>query len=232
MVTGTTVVDVDDVAISSQALLVSQVTTYVKEFMNQYDGSHDYAHVQRVLGLALTIAASPTTRQCDIHIVTLSALLHDVGDKKYLKPGDNSNTMVQNVLLSFGADAALAKKVQTIVNAVSYSHEILNTELVQRLVLEYPELGAVQDADRLDAIGAIGIGRLFTFGGANSGRTLHDSMKLFDIKLENLEGMMKTRTGMELAKERTLKLNVFKDWWADEQEVAREAFEKFETINE
>ena len=75
---------------SNQVLLVSQVTAYVKDFMNQYDGSHDYAHVQRVLGLALTIATSSTTAQCDLHVVTLSALLHDVGDKKYIKTGGRS----------------------------------------------------------------------------------------------------------------------------------------------
>jgi uncharacterized protein len=115
-----------------------------------------------------------------------------------------------------------------IVNAVSYNHEILNTELVQRLVIEYPELGAVQDADRLDAVGATGIGRLFTFGGTDSGRALDHSMKLFDIKLEKLEGMMKTKTGTELAKERTLRLSIFKDWWVNGQESVREALERFD----
>jgi uncharacterized protein len=212
--------------VSSEALLVSQVTGYVKDFMSHYDGSHDYHHIQRVHGLALAIAASSSTRPCDMHIVTLAALLHDVGDRKYLKPGDDPETMVKAVLLSFGADAALAGKVQTIVNAVSYTHEILNAELVQRLVLEHPELGAVQDADRLDALGAIGIGRLFTYGGASRGRALDDSMKMFESKLEKLEGMMKTEMGRELARERMLRLGKFKEWWVEEQETASRNLQK------
>jgi len=212
---------------TSQDLLISQVTAYVKVYMNKYDGSHDYAHVQRVLGLALTIANSPTTKPCDIHIVHLAALLHDVGDRKYLQPGDDAKTMVQTLLLSFGADPALATKVQTIVNAVSWNHEMANFELVERLVTEYPELGPVQDADRLDAIGAIGIGRLFTYGGANGGRSLDGSIEHMDEKLVKLEAIMKTEKGRELARERTRRLNVFMEWWTDEQASIKKALEEF-----
>jgi len=212
---------------TSQDLLVSQVTAYVKVYMNKYDGSHDYAHVQRVLGLALTIATSPTTKPCDLHIVHLAALLHDVGDRKYLQPGDDAKTMVQTLLFSFGADPALATKVQLIVNAVSWNHEMANFELVQRLVVEHPELGPVQDADRLDAIGAIGIGRLFTYGGANEGRSLEGSMGHMNEKLVKLEGIMKTEKGRELARERTQRLSVFKEWWSDEQASIKKALREF-----
>jgi uncharacterized protein len=211
---------------STDASLVTRVQNYVKDYMNQYDGSHDYAHVERVLGLALSIA-SASPKPCNFQIVTLSALLHDVGDSKYLRPGEDSFTMVQTVLLSLGADAELASKVQTIVSAVSYSHEITNLALVQNLLITFPELGVVQDADRLDALGAVGIGRLFTFGGANTGRALDDSMKLFDIKLERLEGMMKTNVGREMARERTQRLKDFKTWWADEQANAKKGLDNF-----
>lgn len=211
----------------SQALLVSQVKAYVKEFMSHYDGSHDFAHIQRVLGLALTIATS-TPNTYDLHIVTLSALLHDVGDKKYLRLGDDSKTMVEKLLLSFGANEALASEIQVIVNAVSYSNEITNPTLVQDLVIKHPELAAVQDADRLDAIGAIGIGRVFTYGGAHGGRAMANSLKMFEIKLEKLEGMMKTKRGREMAAKRTKRLSKFKEWWADEVESGREALEPSE----
>lgn len=219
--------NIDKSKMLQQSPLLVKVTAYVKDFMNKYDGSHDFAHVQRVLGLALKIATHPDSRECDLEIVTLSALLHDVGDRKYLKEGEDSTTMVKQLLSSFGADAMLASKVQIIVTAVSYSHEVQNFELVQKLIDEYPELGCVQDADRLDAIGAIGIGRLFTFGGAHRGRPLNDSMELFDIKLEKLEGMMKTMYGKELARERTSRLNNFKAWWADEEECPKTALAQF-----
>ena len=204
----------------SQESLVSHVTAYVEKFMGHYDGSHDFSHVLRVLGLALTIAAS-STGTYDLHVVALSALLLDVGDKKYRQPGDDAKTMVQNVLLSFGADENLASKVQTICSGVPYSSEISDPALAQTLIAEYPELAAVQDADRLDAIGAVGIGRTFTFGGAKGGRAMGDTMKIFRDKLGKLEGMMKTEKGREMARERTERLKIFKGWWEDEQKSTR-----------
>lgn len=80
------------------------------------------------------------------------------------------------------------------------------------LIKEYPELAVVQDADRLDAIGAVGIGRAFAFGGAK-GRTLGSTMEHFDDKLLKLEGMMKTDIGRRLAKERTERMALMKQWW-------------------
>lgn len=121
-----------------QSTLVSKVTMPVKESMSHYDGSHDFKHIQRVLGLALNIAASKP-KTYDLHIVTLSALLHDVGDRKYLKAGDDPKTMVHDVLRGFGADETLASKVQKICSGVSYSSEITDFEYVQNLLLEHPE---------------------------------------------------------------------------------------------
>lgn len=198
-----------------QELLVSRVTEYVKDFMRNYDSSHDFAHIERVLVLALSIASS-TPGIYDLHVVTLSALLHDVGDRKYLRPGDNAETMIQDVLLSFDADEALASKVQRISSAVSYTSEVRDPAFVQRLIAELPELAPVQDADRLDAIGAIGIGRLFTYGGAHGGK-MEECMEIFTSKLEKLEGIMKTERGRELARARTTRLKVFRGWWAEEE---------------
>lgn len=112
----------------------------------------------------------------------------------------------------------MAKKIQTICQNVSYSSEIKNPAHVTAVISEYPELAVVQDADRLDAIGAVGIGRMFTYGGAKTGRSLDESMQHFDDKLLRLEGMIKTDVGRELARERTERLRVFKEWWG--QEVA------------
>lgn len=94
----------------------------------------------------------------------------------------------------------------------------------------YPELGIVQDADRLDAIGAVGIGRCFTFLGAKGkgkgkGKgdgeewELENAIRHFGEKLERLEGMMKTESGREMARVRTERLRVFKGWWEEETGV-------------
>ncbi|KAG5967122.1 hypothetical protein E4U58_002287 [Claviceps cyperi] len=123
--------------------LLANATSYVKTYMANYDPSHDFAHIQR-----------------------LAALLHDVGDKKYLEPGQDPLRQVHEVLLSLGASEPLAQKVQAICSGVSYSSEVQDPEKVTRLIEEHPELAVVQDADRLDAIGAVGIGRAFAFGGA------------------------------------------------------------------
>ena len=236
----------------SDSQLVEKVTEYVKGYMSHYDGSHDYNHILRVLGLARLIAsassaatvASPTP-QYDPLIITLSALLHDVGDQKYLAAGERPETMVEKVLLGLGAEPQLAQKVQGIVSAVSYSSETKSAESrerVARLVKEIPELGVVQDADRLDAIGSVGIGRTFTFGGAvgerdlckrrgqngareggeERGRGMNETIEHFTDKLEKLEGLMKTEVGRRLAAERTRRLKVFREWWAEEVGMAEE----------
>jgi uncharacterized protein len=203
------------------SLLVGKATAYVQQYMSHYDGSHDYAHIKRVLALAWQIASSSPGTTYDPLTITLSALLHDVGDKKYLKPGEDSTTLVQNVLLSFDAPEELARKVQTIASAVSYSSEIKDPGRVRDLVVEYPELAVVQDADRLDALGAVGIGRAFTYGGAaggkGRGRGMGETIEHFTEKLERLEGMMKTEVGRGMARERTERLRVFRGWWEEEQ---------------
>lgn len=193
--------------------LIAKVTEYVRAYMANYDSSHDFAHIQRVLALAHRI--QPTIPATHRAVVTLSALLHDVGDKKYLKPGEDASRLIQDLLISFGADESLASTVQTICSAVSYSSEVKDPARVKALVAQLPELGVVQDADRLDAIGAVGIGRCFTFSGAK-GRTLGDSIEHFGDKLVKLEGMMKTDLGRELAVERTKRIRLMQQWWAEE----------------
>ncbi|KAI1211694.1 uncharacterized protein F4807DRAFT_398621 [Annulohypoxylon truncatum] len=197
--------------------LVSSVTEYVKSYMSNYDGSHDFNHIERVVGLAKYIhAQSPDAPPRDLQVVILSALLHDVGDKKYLKSGEDALTLVYELLLSLGAAEQLAKRVQTICLGVSYSSEIKDPARVQELIKSYPELAVVQDADRLDAIGSIGIGRVFTFTGARTQRSMADSIQHFHDKLLRLESMMKTDVGRRLAKQRTERMQEFLSWWDEE----------------
>src|SRR5450756_691651 len=105
--------------------LLPQVEKFVSAFMSHYDSSHDYRHVQRVLGLARKIEVEERRRQpsvqYDSDLITLAALLHDVGDRKYLDPGQDGRSMAYHALLSFGADEALANRVQKVINHVSYT---------------------------------------------------------------------------------------------------------------
>ncbi|KAG5940462.1 hypothetical protein E4U59_002423 [Claviceps monticola] len=160
---------------------------------------------------------SPDPQHCPTHR-SASALLHDVGDKKYLQPGQNPLRLVHEVLLSLGASEPLAQKVQAICSGVSYSSEIQDPEKVTRLIEEHPELAVVQDADRLDAIGAVGIGRAFAFGGAK-GRDMRQTMEHFEEKFVKLGGMMKTVEGRRLAAERTERIEQMIGWWTLETEV-------------
>lgn len=208
-----------------ESLLVT-TRTYVQSYMSHYDSSHDFAHIERVLALAYLIAGASSTPPLDLDVVTLAALLHDVGDRKYLQPGEDASRVVYNFLCRSGANTVLAQKVQTVVSHVSFSNEVKNPEAVLRMTAEHPELAVVQDADRLDAIGAVGIGRTLTYSAAvevkNGGRRLgklgsmDDAIRHFDDKLEQLEGMMKTQAGREMAVVRTKRLKEFKSWWKDE----------------
>lgn len=101
-------------------------------------------------------------------------------------------------------------------------------DVIRRLIFEegYPELAIVQDADRLDALGAVGIARCFTYLGAK-GRgkgswELEEAIEHFGEKLEKLEGMMKTESGREMARVRTERLREFRKWWVEENETAEE----------
>lgn len=218
-------------ALDSHQTLISSVEKFVEEYMSHYDASHDYKHIQRVLGLARCILEKERIRisntsstigpqiQYDEILVTLGALLHDVGDKKYLEPGQDANALVRDALLKRGAPALLADRVQDLVLHVSFSTEKKDPQKIKDKIASLPELAIVQDADRLDAIGAVGIARCFTFGGAK-GRSngLDESVAHFHEKLELLEGLMKTETGRELAEQRTERLRIFRGWWESENQ--------------
>ncbi|MCJ1295539.1 hypothetical protein MMC34_007102 [Xylographa carneopallida] len=214
---------------SSTAALITRVKEFVKNYMSQpqYDASHDYNHIQRVLALAEHILSveqttNPSTSY-DPTIVTLAALMHDVGDHKYRPTmkltSDDPSTTVMTALIDLGAPPFQARYVQTVVQSVSYSHEIQDPDHVREVLLQHPELAIVQDADRLDALGAVGIGRTFTYTGAKVKRTddgLQETIRHFEEKLERLVGMMKTGEGNRLARKRTQRLKVFRGWWEEE----------------
>jgi uncharacterized protein len=211
----------------SQTALFTAINAYVHTYMSQYDNSHDYQHILRVVSNANRILqdeskTNPSTSY-DTTSLFLAALLHDVGDHKYAKPGEDVERQVRNVLLEHGASADLATKVQTIVKHVSYSNEVRNPQSVIDVITRYPELAIVQDADRLDAIGAVGIGRCFSFGAAKfPDQAMGRAIDHFEEKLIKLEGMMKTGLGKRLAKRRTEVLAEFMLEWKMEEDLSFE----------
>ena len=205
--------------------LINKVSSYVADYMSRFDASHDYEHILRVYYLA-RIIANREAYHYNLHIIELASLLHDVGDKKYLKPGEDGSTMVQNILLKFGEPMSVAKEVQEMVSHVSYSTEIENPSKIQKFINEHPELAVVQDADRLDAIGAVGIGRCFAYTAAKGKGSLQEAITHFQEKLERLELMMKTRTGRAMAVERTERLRVFRRWWDEEVDEGWKGWEE------
>ncbi|RDW70804.1 HD domain-containing protein [Aspergillus mulundensis] len=218
--------------------LIAPISAFVTECMKDYDPSHNPAHINRVVNLALRILKSEqeqSTKPVDYLTVHLAALLHDISDRKYLpkeaKQDANAippHKLVEHILLTHGAEPALAQRVQTIVSHVSYTTECKDPQAVRELIYEdgLVELAIVQDADRLDALGAVGIGRCFTFLGAKGRDMLKEgeawemenSIRHFGEKLERLEGMMKTATGRRMARVRTERLVEFRKWWEEEME--------------
>ncbi|GAB7365039.1 hypothetical protein MBLNU230_g5820t1 [Neophaeotheca triangularis] len=206
---------------------------YVRVYMARYDGSHDFEHIKRVEKLALHILAEESNQAADSssstqgrsttydeRAVMLAALMHDIGDKKYAKPDEDAENLVTEFLQRNGCPADLLTKVVAIVQHVSYSNEVKHPEAVQIVRKQHPELDIVQDADRLDAIGAVGIARTFTYGGACRPHTgLDNTIEHFTDKLEKLEGMMKTKTGRCMAKRRTERLVLFRQWFEEESSV-------------
>ncbi|KAG2707874.1 hypothetical protein I3760_05G166200 [Carya illinoinensis] len=191
----------------------------VERFMKGNDASHDATHVWRVRDLALTLAREEGlfSNPDSMEIIELAALLHDIGDYKYLRD-PSEEKIVENFLEQECIEEHKKIKILQIVKGMGFKDELaglVNNEL-------FPEFGIVQDADRLDAIGAIGIARCFTFGGSRS-RVLHDpaiqprsdvskeqymkkdeqtTVNHFHEKLLKLKDLMKTKAGQKRAERR------------------------------
>ena len=204
--------------------LYQNVYSYVEEYMSRLDCSHDFNHVLRVLSLAKHIYAEEmkanSWKKLHKQAVILAALLHDVGDQKYARPGENAEHAIQDLLQKNGCPPRFIAKVALIVEHVSYSSEVKRPQLVKAILGAHPELAIVQDADRLDAIGAIGIGRAFSYTAAKvPERGMQGCIEHFTDKLENIETLMKTDTGKRMARERTQRLKDFRRWWEEENSL-------------
>lgn len=180
---------------------------YVEAFFRSDASGHDVQHTMRVYRTALRLAQA---EGADAGIVSLAALLHDVDDRK-ISPDTHADCgHAVAFLREQGMDECTIAKIAEVICGVSFSE---NAGKVPKTI----EGRVVQDADRLDAIGAIGIGRTFAYGGAH-GRNLDASIKHFHDKLLLLKDMMTTDEGKRLATERHAWLEAFLLEYQEESE--------------
>lgn len=146
--------------------LIERTRAYVQEAMQGEGSGHDWWHVHRVEQMALHLAAQE--KGADVLVVQLGALLHDIADWKFhdgdFEAGPRKTT---EFLTAQGADPALIEKVAYIVRNVSFRGG------TNKHVMASLEGKIVQDADRLDALGAVGVARTFAFGGSQN-REMYD----------------------------------------------------------
>ncbi|KAA2240234.1 HD domain-containing protein [Chitinophaga agrisoli] len=192
---------------------IGPTITYVKKELTHAEGGHDWWHIQRVWQLARHIAS---LEKVDMLVVELGALLHDIADSKFHN-GDESigPEKARSFLQSIETPAPVTQHVVNIIRHISFKGGNHRQEF------QSPELAVVQDADRLDALGAIGIARTFNYGGFKN-RPIYDpavmpnlqmtkeeykqslapTINHFYEKLLLLKDRMNTPTGKALALER------------------------------
>lgn len=151
---------------------------------NHRNNGHGDDHSLRVLSNAMKIAKGYS---CNMEVVTLVALLHDVDDHKLFNTVNNANA--RKFLVAEGIASETIEEICEMINAISFTHGQTPKTIEGKIV---------QDADCLDAIGAIGIARAFAYGGS-VGNNLSDTVQHFNNKLLKLKGMMNTPEAAEEA---------------------------------
>lgn len=151
--------------------LIKKTEQFVKQRLATEGTGHDWWHAVRVINIAKRIHESEGG---EWFIIQLTLLLHDVGDRKVILKEDDDYTIAENFLTEMNVDQKRVTTIMNIIKTMSYSKSFDNVENDNSI-----EFQIVQDADRLDAMGAIGIARAFAFGGSRS-RLLYDPE--FEIK--------------------------------------------------
>lgn len=208
--------------------IVADTVEFVKHKLQDAEGGHDWFHIERVWNNAREIASE---EEVDLLVVELGALLHDIADYKF-HDGDESigPVIARKFLQEKEVPGDIIEHVENIINWISFKGGNEQQQFTS------PELQVVQDADRLDALGAIGIARTFNYGGFK-GRAIFDpeikpnlnmtkaeykastapTVNHFYEKLFLLKDRMNTETGKKLAKERhdfmeQFLLQFYKEW--------------------
>jgi len=193
--------------------IISSTEEFVKDTLADAEGGHDWWHIYRVWQSSKTIAK---TEKSDLFIVELGALLHDIADAKFNGGDETVGPLIaRDFLESLEVEGSVVEHVIRIIENISFRKEFDNPGFIS------PELNVIQDADRLDAIGAIGIARAFSYGGFKK-RAMYDpdikpilnmskekykksispTINHFYEKLLLLKDLMKTETGKRMAEKR------------------------------
>ena len=170
--------------------IIEKAKEYIETVFRGNADGHDVSHTLRVYRNALQIAKAYP--QSDLYVISLAALLHDVDDHKLFHTENNANA--RRFLQDQDVDPKRIEQICEIINSVSFSKN-------RGRQPESMEGKIVQDADRLDAIGAIGIARTFAFGGRN-GRPIEDTLQHFYDKLLLLKDEMNTEEAVKIAENR------------------------------
>nr|WP_294933604.1 HD domain-containing protein [uncultured Flavobacterium sp.] len=193
--------------------LIENTIAFVKKQLENAEGGHDWFHIERVYKNALLIAGGET---CDLTVVQLGALLHDIADSKFHDGDETIGPKTARIFLqSQNVAEEIIQHVIAIIENISFKGGNFEKKFNSK------ELEIVQDADRLDAIGAIGIARAFNYGGFKN-RALYNpeiqpnlnmtkeeyksstapTITHFYEKLLLLKDKMNTETGKAIALER------------------------------
>lgn len=203
----------DTIAFSNKGndMLTEKTITFVKATLAEAEGGHDWFHIERVWRLARHIGENEGN--VDMGVVELGALLHDIADSKFHDGDEEIGPKTARAFLeSEGAPEETIVHVENIIRHISFKGSFEGQKWMS------PELAVVQDADRLDALGAVGIARTFNYGG-HKGRLLYDpevkpnltmskdeykastapTLNHFYEKLLLLRDLMNTETGRQMA---------------------------------
>ncbi|MED3572055.1 HD domain-containing protein [Cytobacillus praedii] len=192
--------------------MIVRTESFVKEVLGEDSTGHDWYHIERVRKNALYIAEKEN--KGDRFIIEMAALLHDIPDEKLNESKEDGEKKLTDFLELLALEKAACEKIIEIIQSISFKGG-RKTELIS------VEAEIVQDADRLDAIGAIGIGRTFAYGG-KKGHLLYDpaikvreemsekeyrtgkssTIHHFYEKLLKLKDLLNTDTARELASKR------------------------------
>lgn len=211
----------------SNEKIIQNTIQFVKNELKNAEGGHDWFHIERVYKNALLISKGEKVNKT---VVALGALLHDIADSKF-HDGDETigPKRARRFLETLNISEEIIEHVIKIIENVSFSGGNRTQDFTSK------ELEVVQDADRLDAIGAIGIARTFNYGGFK-GRKLYDpeikpdlnmtpseykasnapTINHFYEKLLLLKDRMNTETGRKIAKDRHRFMEIFLQQFYDE----------------